>query len=264
MTTATHNGIKVATYFKANLGELLDPIHSPHYYGIRELETYCWMCRTDVSNGTKGAELGPLYPGLTERLSGASCVNLFWYGVDAISGREWRKELHRRFVHIFLYRHATEGVLNWRAVHGIRLGNKVTVPGPTVNKHAEINFIGNKAWRHHGEWYVNVLDALFKVGGSHLAWCLNDCHHGATCIHRVFLKPYRTGPSFILDYGFMEESGSWRHTLATQKKGEPLAFTARRAWDTLQRLKDPNAEPPTVNNFRGPGEKPAERRADHD
>lgn len=161
--------------------------------------------------------------GLRELLSMQPTCRGFWW-VHGFTGYHWTRDLRDRFQYLLLYDPVFPEIAAWKAVHGLEIGRKKTLPlghyDPPVR-------MGNASLE-------DVLTCLLTLRGDALAVSHNSHHLEAKTVHGVSLHAGERGWYFKLGYGYpLPDSSSW-YLYVHSEPGERLADFVVRAFQEIQ------------------------------
>ena len=236
-------------WFKLDFIDLVRPLYADHFYVLdhekdrraldtqRALLTWQWMAKTGAPY-LQYARRGPY-----EAMSALSCI-----GADAPSPlwgghKGFEVELHRRFQHLFLTdRTGSPSAQQWMKDHGIELNASKRIPSPWYDgdkggfEYLSFNFRKTLQTALNLSWMQRICEPLLKVQ-------LNSCHDKARWISAVTLElPHNYQPGsdalfrLVLNYGYPNDGGGWKHVIAAQGADESLWNFVRRWPDAFDEI----------------------------
>lgn len=186
----------------------------PYPYSLEQaFHVLQWM----VATGEKYTKYG--YSGVIELLSKKpTCLNASEL-LSIVDGADLRSRFH----YALLSRTRNGFVQKWRIDNGISLDAEKILTFPHYDPF-------HRTPVYESEQSVNKALHSLLIGsrGKVLAVSLNSFHLKATWVGGVTVHINRNGFSFIMDYGYVENTG-WCHTLAATEGKEPFTEVLHRA-----------------------------------
>jgi hypothetical protein len=209
---------KIKTRAKIRFIDFLRPGSFPYPYTIEQaLHVFRWM----ISTGAAYQKY--MHSGVYELLSmKPTCIN--HNSVDSITSLD---DLRCRFHWALLSAGDSPIVKEWKQDMGISIqGEKILVfPHYTPFENTQSEADIQKALK----------SLLNESRGTVLNVSLNDCHPKAQWVGGVRLKVCPEKFSFVIDYGYKNNTG-WDYELAITKDNEPFTDTFNRAIRTMSKI----------------------------